>query len=542
MSFLTPGAEDGTVVLGRVEPDSTAVVEPVPDPPTTVFAPPSSATAVFERPRDASTTADPWGHRESATVSEPPAPGRWPRLAAWLIPAVTMAVVGGLGITRPSLWTDEFATWGMTAVSWGRMWGVLRYLDAVLAPYYLVVRGVTTVAGVSDLTLRLPSLAAMVLAAALVGALGRRLAGPRTGILAGLLLALLPASSRFAQEARPYAMTALLAVVATYLLVLVTERATFWRLAGYALAVAALGLMHVVALLLLAAHGWIILAWYRRLLPRWIVAATFGLLPVLPVLWLGHRQSNQVSYIPHVGLQAVGPYGTVVLGSVGLLVVLGLLGLFALPLRKPAVLFTAWVVVPAVGLLLVSLAFSLFLPRYLIFTLPGWALLAGCALTRAPTALAAGTLVLVAALGMPAQLAQRQQDGHDEATRGAADIIAADSRPGDVIVYASNEARGGWTARDLVAHYVPADRRPADRLMVRPQRTDDQILAGECADVAHCLGHPRRVWVLRMGRPTDPLVGLGTGKEKVLRTGYRVDRVWHLRNVTVALMVRGRSS
>jgi mannosyltransferase len=535
---LMPSPEDGTPAAWSVEVDSTALLDREVDPPTTVFAPPTSATAVLKRPRDIA-VADPWGVRVSAaSASESEPVGRWPRLAAWLIPAVAMAVVGGLGITRPALWTDEFATWGMATASWDRMWGVLRYLDAVIAPYYLLVRAGTALLGGSDLALRLPSLAAMVLAAGLVGSLGRRLAGPRAGILAGLLLAVLPAASRFAQEARPYAMTALLAVAATYLLVLSTERATFWRLAGYALAVTALGLMHVVALLLLLAHGWIVVAWHRPLLARWVAAATAGVLPLLPLLWVGHRQSGQVSYIPRVGFDSVGPYGSVVLGSAVLLLVLVLLGLFALPLRRPAVLFSAWVVVPAAALVVVSLAVPLFLPRYLIFTLPGWALLAGFTLDRLRTPLAAGALVLVAALGLPAQLAERRADGHDEATRTAADVIAAGSRPGDAIVYASGEARGGWTARDLVAHYVPAARRPADRLLVRPQRSGGQILAGECADVARCLGRPGRVWVLRIGRQADPLAGLGAGKQRVLRAGYHVERTWQLRNVTVALMSR----
>lgn len=82
---------------------------------------------------------------------------------------------------------------------------ILRWVDAVLAPYYALVKVWTAVAGSSDLALRLPSLAAMIGAAGLVGALGARLAAPRHGLLAGLLFAVLPSATRFAQEARPYA-------------------------------------------------------------------------------------------------------------------------------------------------------------------------------------------------------------------------------------------------------------------------------------------------------------------------------------------------
>jgi mannosyltransferase len=73
--------------------------------------------------------------------------------------------------------------------------------------------------------------------------------------------------------------------------------------------------------------------------------------------------------------------------------------------------------------------------------------------------------------------------------------------------------------------------------MTRPPRTDGQLLAGECTDVARCLGKPPRVWVVRLGELSDPLRGLGSDKEKVLRGGYHVAKVWRLRNTTLALMV-----
>jgi mannosyltransferase len=507
---------------------------------TTQLSTENAPTALMDRVRADLAATDPWGHHTStAAFHGRNVEGRRQRVAAWLLPSLAMALIGGLGLSRPALWTDELATWGMAEVSWDRMWGVLRYVDAVLAPYYLLVRGATEVAGASDLVLRLPSLAAMVVTAGLLGSLGRRLGGSRLGVLAGLLFAVLPAASRFAQEARPYAMTAMFATLATYLLVLIWDRPTFWRLAGYALAIGCLGSMHVIALLLLVAHAWIVFAWHRRVVVHWAAAATLGVLPLLPLLRVGRAQSGQVAYIPRVSMDSAGPYAAGVIGSVALLVILVLLGLFGLPLRRPAGLFTAWVVLPVAGLIVVSQAFPLFLPRYLIFCLPGWALLGAAALARVRPAIAAGVLVVVAAVGLPAQLAMRQSDGHDEATRDAAAVITEGSRPGDAIVYAQNEPRGGWTTRDLVAHYVPAGRRPTDPLMVRRPRTEDQLLAGECPDVARCLGHPSRVWVIRMGSRTDPLAGIGTEKERVLRTAYTVEHVWRLRNVTVAILTRG---
>jgi mannosyltransferase len=501
------------------------------------------ATTVPIRPRPADPGwADPWGHRVSVAARDPhDDTNRWHRRAAWLVPAVVMGVLGGLGLTRPGLWTDELATWGMMGTPWSQMWPVLRWVDAVLAPYYVLMRAWSEVAGTSDLALRLPSLAAMVAAAALIGSLGCRLAGPRVGLFAGLVFAALPSSTRFAQEARPYALTAFVAVVATYLLVLAWDRPTFARFAAYSGAVALLGLLHIVTVLLVIAHGWVTVAWHRQTLVKWAVAAVYGVLPLLPLVWLGRQQSSQVGYIPKVGLQSAGSYAAVVLGAVGVTVAVAVLGLFSLPLRYPASLYTAWVVLPTAALVVVSLVFPLFLPRYLIFTLPGWALLAGTALGRLRAPGAVVGLACVAALGVSAQLAVRKTDGHDEATREVAQIIATQVQPGDAAVYAAGEPRGGWTTRDLVAHYMPADRRPADPLLVRPPRTDGQLLAGECPDVPRCLGNPTRIWVIRLGRYDEPVTGLGAAKEQVLRANYRVEQVWHPRNLTLALLVRDRS-
>lgn len=499
------------------------------------------ATAVLPRPLPPEPAlTDPWGYRLSAAVLAGPKRGnRWQRMLSWLLPALVTGGLGGLGLTRPALWTDELATWGMAGTPWHRMWPVLRWVDAVLAPYYVLMRGWAELAGTSDLALRVPSLAAMIGAAGLAGGLGTRLGGYRAGLLAGLVFAVLPSTTRFAQEARPYALTAFVAVAATYLLVRAWERPTVARFGAYSIAIVLLGLLHILALLLLVAHAWTAAAWYRRTLPRWALSAAVAVAPLLPLAWLGRQQSGQVAYIPKVGLHSAGPYATVVLGTVGLAIAMAVLGLFSLPLRRPAGLYAAWVVLPAAGLVAASLAVPLFLPRYLILTAPGWALVAGAALARLRWSGAIAALLGVAALGVPAQVGMREVDGHDEATRTVAQIIAANRQPGDVVVYAAAEQRGGWTARDLVTHYVPADRRPADPLLLRPPRTDGQLLAGECPAVPRCLHSPARIWVVRLGEFTDPLAGLGTAKEQVLRPNYRIERVWRPRNLTLALLVRG---
>jgi mannosyltransferase len=459
-------------------------------------------------------------------------------VAAWSIPALAMAALGLAGITRPSLWSDELATWGMATSSWHDMVAVLRWVDLIIGPYYVLVHAWTDVAGTSDLAIRLPSVVAMTGAAALVGALGVRLANRRVGLVAGLIFALLPSSSRFAQEGRAYALTTFAATLATYLLVGALQRPGFLRYVGYVITVALLGVLHPIALLLLAAHGWVVFAQYRRQTPAWALSASIGALPALPLLWLGNQQKSQVSWIPNPTADSLLQFPHDLVGVTAIGVVLIALALFSMPLRRPTAICTAWAVLPFLGLLAAAQATPIFLARYLLFTLPAWALLAAVALGRGRVVWAVLSLVAVAALAVPGQLAIRAPDGHGEGTRQLADVIAAQGQPGDGVVYGMTDAGGNWVGRDTLAHYLPVDRRPKDVLMTRPERTGGQLAAAECTDVVKCLGDAPRLWVVRLGHLDDPLRGLDGRKEQVLRERYQVTQVWRPTGLTLALVTQ----
>jgi hypothetical protein len=46
------------------------------------------------------------------------------------------------------------------------------------------------------------------------------------------------------------------------------------------------------------------------------------------------------------------------------------------------------------------------------------------------------------------------------------------------------------------------------------------------------------VWVVRLGTLDDPLAGVGSEKEDVLRQDYRVTRIWYPAGITMALLQR----
>jgi mannosyltransferase len=139
-------------------------------------------------------------------------------------------------------------------------------------------------------------------------------------------------------------------------------------------------------------------------------------------------------------------------------------------------------------------------------------------------------------LGYPTQRLIRLPSGHSHDTEAAAAVITANERPGDAVAYALHESPEPWEARDLVARYVPAGKRPLDVFAVRPQRTDGHLLATECADPAACLAlaDPARLWVVRFQTQSDPLYDIGQPKEDLLRARYRLDRIWLVRGLTVA--------
>jgi mannosyltransferase len=486
----------------------------------------------------------------TATVPAPPAPAPAPTdpeppempglivvHAAWVLPALAMFTVGAIGLNAMGLWSDELASWGMTTVSWSEVWRQLGGTDATIGAYYVVLRLWTGVFGDSDVALRMPSLLAMAGAAAVIGRIGTRLVSPRVGLVAGLSLAVLPMSTRYAQEARPYALAVLLAAVATLMFVRLLDRLTFQVGAAYALSVVALGLIHLVGLLLVVAHG-VALVTRPKLLWRWTPTVFAAGLVLLPMLLIGRRQSGQVSWVPLSNLDSLRGTSEMFFGALGVTGAILALALAAVGRDRPAVVAASVAFVPVGLLFVVGFVAHIYQDRYLLFTFVGWTLLVGLTLGRRGWTASAVTLVAVAALGLPGQVSIRTPAARLQDTRAAAALIADQYREGDGIVYGLADHGPGVLNRDILAHYVPPERRPTDLLVDRPMRTDGWMVASECTDLAACLGQTARLWVLRLGDYGDPLDGLDGQKPDVLRAGYTVANTWHTAGLTVALLTR----
>ena len=118
-----------------------------------------------------------------------------------------MAGLGVWGLARDSsMGNDEVATRWAALLSLHQLARLLRHVDAVHGLYYLLMHGWMAV-GTSPAVMRIPSVISMAVAVALTVIIGRRLTGSGwAGLFAGLIVALTPAISYYAQTARSYAL------------------------------------------------------------------------------------------------------------------------------------------------------------------------------------------------------------------------------------------------------------------------------------------------------------------------------------------------
>lgn len=417
----------------------------------------------------------------------PQAPDRYRAGPVWmrLVPSLVMVALGLWRITGPSYWRDEAATLSAVHRSYGQLLAMLGHVDAVHGIYYLVMWPIVTVAGTGEVATRLPSLLAMAVAAGLVAALGRRLVSAEAGLAAGLVFAIMPQISRYAQEARSYGMVAALATAASYLLIraIGTAGPRRWWLTGYAACLGVMGALDVFTLLLIAAHAvTVALAWRHSgpgrgrwaLAGAWLASVTAAVALASPILVLGFQQRGTLKWLEkYRGLQALGKLGRII-GPPPLIVALGVVVAVALILtawpgrgglraawpRQLAELCLPWLILPAAILISVSFFSPVFTSRYVLYCLPALALLVGAGLVAACRAAktsaerragaglsapgwVAGTaaLVIIALLGLPVQLNVRSPGGHGDNIRLADQIVAAHYQPGDAVVYRTIDAR-----------------------------------------------------------------------------------------------------
>jgi mannosyltransferase len=479
---------------------------------------------------------------------------------------VVMAFVALWSIGGASLWRDEASTLSAVRRPLPQLWRMLGRTDAVHGLYYLLMWPVARVAGTSAADVRLPSAIAVSAAALGVAVLGRRLVSPRAGLLAGLMFVLLPVTSRYGQEARSYAMVMGLAVLASYLLVRAdaAQRPGRW-LGWYALVVAVMGWANLMSLLLVPAHA-LTRLWNARAVPAgadparpaparwprwrgWLVAVSAAGILVSPIAVLAWREQHGTARFLH--LTNWGAVASVPNGLIGSWLVLPVaIGLVAAGVWRAGRghaaltrLALPWLALPAPLLLAVGLFTPVFTTRYVLFCVPALALLAGSGLDRLVTriaerpaaaaglaarrnVIAAAAIAVIAAAGLPAQLAYRAPAGHLDNFRLIAQVLTASERPGDAVIYDPPY----W--RQISAAYPAPFAHLRDIALARtPEQEDDftgtQVPAGQ---LITRLSTVHRTWVIAI----DPF----RGYPPLQSHGWHITSRWWISDFTLILYTR----
>ena len=238
------------------------------------------------------------------------------RYAPVLVAAAAMAVLGVWGLARDSsMGNDEVATRWAALLSLRNLAHLLNTVDAVHGLYYLIMHG-WVVVGSSPAVLRIPSVIAMVAAVAMTAILARRLTGSGwAALFAGLVMALTPVISYYAQTARSYAFVVACVLASTLALLHALDaeaagapgRQLARRWAAYGALITLGGYLNELSLLVLAAHAaTVLLARYgRRALRHWVTAAAVGAALCLPLVIVSVREHAAVAWIARPGLTAL---------------------------------------------------------------------------------------------------------------------------------------------------------------------------------------------------------------------------------------------
>ena len=347
-----------------------------------------------------------------------------------LIAAV--AVLRHIG-TKP-LWRDEAVSLSVAGRPVARIVLVLTHHDANAGLYYVLLH-VWLFFGHSAAWARGLSALFFVATAALAAWAGWRGKGRETGVACGLLVALNPFLVYYGQEARPYALAALLAVAVVI--------ALFWP-APRAFVAAAIGLLYadLFAVLFLAALAAVV-SRRRPGLRRPLAVVAAAAAPLAAVMVVLER--GQISWLPR---PSRGVLATTITSMTGgrlglfLIVALGVVALAGARNRMPVAALAAAAALPPLVLWSVAQVVPVFIDRYLIPSVA--AMVAVVAIGATALAARLGNRGRLLALGSVALVVLV---GGQHVARLEAQPYKVDNGPG-VVRFIQSQAQGG----DAVAY------------------------------------------------------------------------------------------
>jgi mannosyltransferase len=349
-----------------------------------------------------------------------------------------------------SLWLDEGATVALARASWQHFAWVWWHGEANLQTIYFLLMRSWIRLGSSEAFLRLPSALFGIASIPLMYFVGRKFMGVMPSLVAAGLLGFSPSAVYYSQEARSYSLGILVVLLSTYFFVRAMEENgagdwVLWTICGitafYSHDFTALVLVAQMMSLLFKAPP---VPWRRAILCGAIIFA--AAVPGLTYVFRATPENLHFIWMPRPSLKEFWHLAMFFGGSgvkIALACILWGAGIAAViqgrregkaELAWRGVLLLLWAVIPAVLLALVSLREPMFLQRYVIFSLPATALLAGMgAAMLSKWRIGQVLAIVLCAAAVPTIV--RNYNKPREDWRGATGLVLSSATPGDAVAF-----------------------------------------------------------------------------------------------------------
>ena len=424
---------------------------------------------------------------------------RTPRALDPVLIAILTIGVSAAGASHPSSWFDEAATISAATRPLPALWRMLGHIDAVHGLYYLLMHGWFAIFPVTEFWSRAPSCLAVGAAAAGVVVLAKKFCDRSVAVCAGIAFAILPRTTWAGVEARSYALTAVVAVWLTIVLVTAIRRNRPWAWLLYLVMLLIAVFLNPFLVLLIAVHAaaLAVLSPRRSAVVCWVVTTAIGAGAAAPFLIFSQTEAAQVAWIsPLSGATFVDVLQNQYFdGSTPFAIIVGIIVAIALVLRlfgvtspktgtgRLAIVATAWIALPTIALLLyTAFAKPIYYPRYLCFTAPAMALLLGVSIAeiaRTPARTTAVLLALTVAAAPNYVLVQRgsyKREGMDYSQ--IADVVTYHAKAGDCLLLDNTTSWKPGPIRPLLASRPAAYRNLVDLGRGKTATSSDQLWDG----------------------------------------------------------------
>jgi mannosyltransferase len=383
--------------------------------------------------------------------------------------ALLLLLVAGLAVRLWCLackpfWFDECFSVEVARIDWRNLLHLLWWREANMSLYYVLLR-IWLHLGQSPFFIRSLSVLISVATLPAIYWVARLLYDRRVALIAAALFAFNAYDIRYAQEARSYALFVLLATISSGFLIAWVRQSTREHRIGYVISSILAAYAHFYALLLIVAH-WLVLLWRRgsdaresaaRGMRRAWIAIGVGVLPLLT--FVAKTGAGPIKWIQRPGLHDLLNFYEYLAGGSGwtLLAMYAVACGVAIGPRVPSLLkrsqnwetwrcqfLLLWMFFPVALTVLLSFARPVFLPRYMIFTLPAFLVLAAAGIARLRQGWLLGAALIMVLLPSSQGISfvyAHDFDSERDASGAAANFILDHTQPGDAIVFHIAEAR-----------------------------------------------------------------------------------------------------